>query len=65
MTLLIVGLVVFLGIHLLPTVPHLRLGLVGRLGETGYKVLFALASIGGFVLLVWGRKGRDFGSIPC
>jgi hypothetical protein len=39
--------------------------LVGRLGETGYKILFALLSVGGFVLLVWGRKGRGFGSIPC
>lgn len=54
MTLLIVGIVVFLGIHLLPAFPHLRGGLVGRLGETGYKILFALASLGGFVLLVWG-----------
>ena len=42
MTLLIVGIVVFLGIHTLPTNPGLREALVGRLGETGYKVLFSL-----------------------
>lgn len=54
MTLLIIGIVVFLGIHLLPTFPSLRARLVGNLGETGYKILFALASVGGFVLLVWG-----------
>jgi len=54
MTLLIIGIVVFLGIHTLPTVPGLREQLVGRLGETGYKVLFSLLSIAGFVLLVYG-----------
>jgi uncharacterized membrane protein len=54
MALLIVGIIVFLGIHLLPTVPHLRERLIGSLGETGYKVAFAVLSIAGFALLVWG-----------
>jgi uncharacterized membrane protein len=54
MTLLIVGIVVFLGVHLLPTVPGLREKLVSRLGGNGYKALFSLASIAAFVLLVWG-----------
>ena len=54
MTLLIVGIVVFLGLHLLPTVPDLRAKLAGSLGETGYKALFSLLSVAGFVLLVYG-----------
>jgi len=54
MTLLIVGIVVFLGIHLLPTFPQFRETLVERLGENGYKAVFSLASLAGFVLLVWG-----------
>lgn len=54
MTLLILGIVVFLGIHLLPTVPGSRDKLAARLGENGYKALFSLLSIAGFVLLVWG-----------
>ena len=54
MTLLIVGIVVFLGLHLLPTVSGWREKLVGRLGENGYKALFSLLSIAGFVLLVYG-----------
>ena len=54
MTLLIIGIVVFLGIHLLPTIPDLRDRLVGRLGANGYKVFFSLLSVAGFVLLVWG-----------
>ena len=45
MTLLIVGIIVFLGIHALPMNPGLRAALVGRWGETGYKVLFSLLSI--------------------
>jgi uncharacterized membrane protein len=54
MTPLIIGIVVFLGIHLLPTLPHLRDSLIGRLGEGRYKLLFALASTAGLVLLIWG-----------
>jgi uncharacterized membrane protein len=54
MSLLIAGIVVFLGIHLLPTVPGLRTKFAGRLGENGYKALFSLLSVAGFVLLVWG-----------
>ena len=54
MTLLILGIIVFLGMHLLPTVPGVREKLAARLGENGYKALFSLASVAGFVLLVWG-----------
>jgi uncharacterized membrane protein len=54
MTLLIVGIVVFLGLHLLPTLPGWREKIVGRLGENGYKALFSLLSVAGFVLLVYG-----------
>ena len=54
MTLLIVGIVVFLGIHLLPTSDGLREKLIVRFGHNGYKVLFSVLSIASFVLLVWG-----------
>ena len=54
MTLLIIGIAVFLGIHLLPTVGGWREKLVGRLGLNGYKVLFSLLSIASFALLVYG-----------
>ena len=60
MTLLIVGIIVFLGIHALPMNPGLRAALVGRWGETGYKVLFSLLSIAGFVLLVYGFAHAPF-----
>ena len=54
MSLLIVGLVAFLGVHLLPTLPRARLALVDRLGPQRYKLLFSLASAVGLVLIVFG-----------
>ncbi len=54
MALLIIGIIVFLGVHLLPTFRDLRENLIGRLGENGYKALFSILSILGFVLVVWG-----------
>lgn len=54
MTLLIVGIILFLGLHLLPTFRDLRERLIVQLGEGGYKALFAVLSTLTFVLLVWG-----------
>jgi len=54
MTLLIIGITVFLGLHLLPTASGMREALVVRLDENGYKAMFSLLSIAAFVLLVFG-----------
>jgi uncharacterized membrane protein len=54
MTLLIIGIVVFLGVHLLPTLSDLRGSLIARMGENGYRALFSILSLIGFVLIVWG-----------
>lgn len=54
MWVMIAGLAVFLGSHLLPAFPDARAGLKARLGENGYRGLFSLVAIAGFVLLVWG-----------
>jgi len=54
MTLLIIGIVVFFGIHALPTVPGLRERLIERFGENGYKILFSLLSLASLVLLIYG-----------
>lgn len=51
---MVIGLGIFLGVHLLPTSPDLRLGLVNRYGETAYKIGFALLSLVGFALIVIG-----------
>jgi uncharacterized membrane protein len=55
MLLLALGLLVFVGIHVVPMRPLLRASLVASLGETKYRALFSLVSTVGFVLLVWGK----------
>ena len=54
MLVLIIGLIVFLGIHVVPTVPATRNRLYEHFGEGGYKALFSAVSLVGFVLIVWG-----------
>ncbi len=54
MMLLIVGLILFLGVHLLPTSPEARTALRERLGEGPYKVAFSLISLAGLIVIVLG-----------
>ncbi|SFV34762.1 NnrU family protein [Hyphomicrobium facile] len=54
MMVLIVGLILFLGVHLIPTQPELRDGLKERIGEGPYKILFSLLSLVGIVVIVLG-----------
>ncbi|GAB4513550.1 MAG: NnrU family protein [Roseibium sp.] len=54
MALLIAGLVLFLGIHTLPMQRSGRAALVSRVGENGYKGLFALVSFVGLGLIIFG-----------
>jgi uncharacterized membrane protein len=54
MMLLIVGLILFLGIHLLPTSPEVRNGLHYRLGAGTYKLVFSVVSLIGFAIIVLG-----------
>jgi uncharacterized membrane protein len=51
---MILGLVVFLGIHVLPAQRELRGRAVAALGEGGYKIGYALVSLAGLALIVWG-----------
>jgi uncharacterized membrane protein len=54
MPLFVAGLILFLGVHLLPAWPKVRLAIVRRLGEPRYKGLFSLASLAGLALIVGG-----------
>lgn len=55
MTWLILGLILFLGIHSTRIVVEgWRTGMLARLGETPWKGLYTLVSLAGFVLLCWG-----------
>ncbi len=55
MTMLILGLVLFLGVHSIRIVADgWRSAMIGRVGELPWKAVYALLSIAGFVLIVWG-----------
>ena len=55
MTLLIAGLLLFLGVHSVRIVADdFRAAQIARLGANGWKGLFALLSIAGFVMIIWG-----------
>ncbi len=54
MTLLIIGIILFLGVHLLPTITDLRARLVSSVGEAGYKGAFSLLSLASLALLIYG-----------
>jgi uncharacterized membrane protein len=55
MAVLILGLVLFLGVHSTRIVADgWRTATIARIGEKPWKGLYALASIAGFALIVWG-----------
>jgi uncharacterized membrane protein len=52
---LILGLVVFLGVHSVSIfAPHWRDATASRMGERAWKGVYSLISIASFVLLIWG-----------
>ncbi len=55
MALLVLGLVIFLGVHLLrATAPGWRDAMIARLGEGPYKGLYSFVAVLGLALIVWG-----------
>lgn len=55
MTWLIIGLVLFLGVHSVSIVsPQGRQALAQRMGEGGFKGVYTLLSFAGLALIVWG-----------
>jgi len=60
MSLLLVGLILFFAIHLLPVSVSLRQQAVERLGEYGYKGVFALVSLLGLTLIVYAMGEREY-----
>ncbi len=54
------GMVLFFGLHLVPSFPGLREGLVGRLGPNPYKGVYSLLSLAGLILIGWGYTRIDY-----
>ena len=51
---MILGLILFFGVHTLTTQREARAQVIGSLGESGYKIGYSLASVAGLALIVWG-----------
>src|ERR1700737_4869414 len=51
---MILGLILFLGVHTLTTQRELRARVIASAGEGGYKIGYALLSAVGLALIVWG-----------
>lgn len=54
MTLLIIGLTLFIFVHLIPSMGGLRAVLAGRIGEQKYKGIIGLVALVGLALTIWG-----------
>lgn len=60
MILLVLGVALWSGVHLIPSLgPSLRAGLVEKLGENGYKGVFAGFMITAIILIVIGWRATD------
>jgi uncharacterized membrane protein len=51
---MILGLILFFGVHTLTTQRDLRARFIASMGEGGYKIFYSLASIAGLALIAWG-----------
>ena len=51
---MILGLILFFGVHTLTTQRALRARVVGSMGEGSYKIGYTLASVEGLALVTWG-----------
>jgi len=54
MLILVLGIVVFLGVHSLTAFRETRTGLIERFGARPFKGIYSLAALAGFALIVWG-----------
>ncbi len=59
MNLLILGITIFFGIHLVPIFP-LKNILINRLGENKYKGLFSLIALIGILIIIYGFSSADY-----
>jgi len=54
LSIMIMGLAIFIGVHLVTVMRAWRAGLVAQLGENGYKIAYSLLSAIGIALVVYG-----------
>ena len=60
MYILLLGILLFFGVHLMPSFVTFRQKMVTTLGARPYKVLFSILSLSGIILIVYGMSKADF-----
>ncbi len=63
MALLTLGLIMFGGIHLVPSAPKLRSNMIKHLSERGYQAVFAGTALAGLLLIIIGKANAPFVSL--
>ncbi len=61
---LVLGLIIFLGVHCIPINPSFRQSLVRRFGALGYRGLFSLVSAVGLYLIIVGYGAARVEDLP-
>ncbi len=65
LSILLLGLAVFIGSHLFVTFRGTRAAAIERLGKNGYRLAFAIVALAGVILIIWGYSDyRAEGFIP-
>ncbi len=60
MYILLLGLSIFFGIHLVPGLVGFRRKIVAKLGEGPYQGLYSIIALAGLVLIVYGKSKIEF-----
>ncbi len=60
MLVLVVGLTIFVALHLIPCVPSRRTTLLTSLGEKSYRTVFSIGSFIGLGLIIWGFSMAEY-----
>jgi len=60
MNILILGLLIFFGMHLVPGFVEFRRTLISKMGEGPYKGLYSIISLLGIVLIIYGKSIAGF-----
>ena len=60
MNILIIGLIIFIGIHLVPWFPAFKASLTNKMGANGYKAMFSIVSFIGLGLIIYGKAYAEF-----
>jgi len=60
MYILLLGIFIFFGVHLVPSFVDFRLKLISKLGEGPYKGLYSLLALVGLILIIYGKSIAEF-----